>query len=225
MIKVPKLRAEEYIILRKDLSSDQILNNDDTPYNGSGDNYYIVFDNMAELKQYIYQKGQTNYQYKIYGREGNYIDYICLYEDNIYIKSINSLLLQYGDKRIFENQSFTVGELSSDTYLHLIFKRSDRIQFELRLSSYDIEMQIDRVPEIFTAVIEKSTEKIFRDFITDLFTSTIKVEYIGSHYTNIYFYNKENKQIRRLMYNESLLGLLKIGKKEVHEYAPIFSIN
>ena len=215
MIKFPILKTGEYLILRKELFSGQIVNNDDTPYNGNGENYYMVFDSMNELKKFIYSKNSTIYQYNIYDKKGNYIDYICLYDDNIYVKLINSLLLKYGEKRIFENESFTVGELSSDTYLHLIFERPESVQFELRLSNYEIEIQIYKAPEIFNIVTGDSAEKIFKNFITDLFTSAIKIEYYGNDYILIYFYNKENQQIRKLKYISGFPILFRKKKAEI----------
>lgn len=157
------------------------------------------------------------------GIETNNIDYSCLYDKNVYVEIINSLLTEYGEKRIFENKSFFAGELSSDGYLHLLFERPERVRFELRVSDYDVQIQIDRAPEVFNITTDEKYGDVFRNFITDLFTSTIKVEYLGTYHTHIYFLDKSNKEIRHISYNEGILGLLpiKTGKKEIIEYPPI----
>ena len=104
---------------------------------------------------------------------------------------INSLLKEYNEESIFDNKNFIVDEISWSEYLKITYKKAHYISFDIIFSSNEFQINIDRTNEVLDISSNCFTEKkqIVKDFIDFLFTCRARVEYCGSNYTKIFFYN------------------------------------
>lgn len=146
------------------------------------------------------------------------------YSDKIIyqVEYINSLLKGYNEKPIFDNKNFMIDEMSWEEYLKINFKKSDSISFDIICSSNVFQINIDRANEALDLSSNdfNKNELIVKDFLDFLFTCRTKVEYCGSNYTKIYFYDGSGNCVKTLKYVTGLY--LKIGCKS-KEYLPIFT--
>jgi hypothetical protein len=146
------------------------------------------------------------------------------YSDKILyqVNYINSLLQGYNEKPIFDNTSFIIDKMSWNEYLKVSFNRSERISFEVIFSSNDFQINIDRTNEALdiSSNYFDNNKTIIKGFLDFLFTCRSKVEYCGSNYTKIYFYNDSGKCVKTLKYVTGFY--LKIGC-QTKEYPPIYT--
>lgn len=146
------------------------------------------------------------------------------YSDKIIyqVDYINSLLKGYNEKPIFDNENFMIDEMSWEEYLKINFKKADSISFDIICSSNEFQINIDRAKEALDLSSSdfNKNELIVKDFLDFLFTCRAKVEYCGSNYTKIYFYDESENCVKTLKYVTGLY--LKVGCK-TKEYKPIYS--
>ena len=147
------------------------------------------------------------------------------YSDKILyqIDYINSLLNDYNEKPILENENFTLDEMSWAEYLKVTFRKTNSISFDLICSSTDFQLNVDRANEVVDLMLDdfdKNKETI-RAFFNCLFVCKVKIEYCGSNYTKIFFYNDKGSCIKTLKYVTGLY--LKFGCR-IKEYPPIFTL-
>ena len=103
------------------------------------------------------------------------------------IELFNEILTDLGKPTILENSNFSSSELSNELYLELRLLCLDKntIPMEIRISTVDLQIGLDRVPEVYewsNNSIDRERGKIV-NFIKRLLTSPISVEYCGSNYT------------------------------------------
>lgn len=146
------------------------------------------------------------------------------YSDKILnqVNYINSLLKGYNEEPIFDNKNFIVDEMSWSEYLKITFRKSDSISFQLICSSCEFQINIDRTNEALdlSSTDFSKYKPLIKNFLDFLFTSKVKVEYCGSNYTKIYFYDDNGNCVKTLKYVTGLY--LKFGCK-IKEYKPIYS--
>ncbi len=76
---VPKLKLGEYYVIRADYANGKVMNNDDTYYQSSGENYYRVFQSMLSAKSHIENESNNSKrkcEYLIHDYAGNFIEMI-----------------------------------------------------------------------------------------------------------------------------------------------------
>jgi hypothetical protein len=136
---------------------------------------------------------------------------------------INSLLSAYNEVPIFKNKNFIIDEMSWIEYLKITFKKANHISFDIICSSSEFLINIDRTNEALDLSFNdfNKFKPIINDFLNFLFTCRVKVEYCGSNYTKIYFFDNNEKCVKTLKYVTGLY--LKIGCK-IKEYQPILNI-
>jgi len=144
------------------------------------------------------------------------------YSDKIIyqVDFINSLLKGYNEKPIFDNENIMIDEMSWEEYLKISFKKADSISFDIICSSNEFQINIDRTNEALdlSSTDFNKNELIVKDFFEFLFKCRAKVEYCGSNYTKIYFYDESGNCVKTLKYVTGLY--LKVGCK-IKEYPPI----
>ncbi len=135
---------------------------------------------------------------------------------------INSLLKGYNEESIFDNKNFIVDEMSWSEYLKITYKKVSSISFDIICSSSEFQINIDRTNEALDLSSSDFSEnkQIIKDFLNFLFTCRAKVEYCGSNYTKIFFYNDNGDCVKTLKYVTGLY--LKVGCK-TKEYQPIYT--
>ena len=111
--------------------------------------------------------------------------------------------------------------MTSERYLKLKYTSQIHINCTITLTPYGTQVDVDRAIEIYYVGMEYiNNNKIeYKAFFQTLLTSKIKVEYCGSNYTKIYFYNDIGNCIRTLKYVTGFY--LRIGCK-TKEYHPIY---
>ena len=146
------------------------------------------------------------------------------YSDKIIyqVDYINSLLKGYNEKPIFDNENFMIDEMSWEEYLKINFKKAASISFDIICSSNEFQINIDRANEALDLSSSdfSKNELIIKDFLDFLFRCRTKVEYCGSNYTKIYFYDERGNCVKTLKYVTGLY--LKVGCK-TKEYLPIYT--
>lgn len=142
---------------------------------------------------------------------------IILYQ----VDFINSLLIEYNEEAIFDNNNFTVDEMSWSEYLKIKYKKLGSISFEIICSTNEFQINIDRTNEAIDLSSSDFSEnmQMIKYFFNVLFTCKAKVLYCGSNYTKIFFYNDIGDCVKTLKYVTGLY--LKVGCK-TKEYPPIF---
>jgi hypothetical protein len=78
-MKIPKTQKGKVILIRAELSSGIILNNDDSNYLGTGEDYYKVFENISEAKNFIKNNNEISkvkYEGLIYNDSGDFVEMI-----------------------------------------------------------------------------------------------------------------------------------------------------
>jgi len=145
------------------------------------------------------------------------------YSDKItyQVDYINTLLKGYNEKPIFDNDNFTIDEMSWEEYLKINFKKADSIRFDIICSSNEFQINIDRANEALDLSSSNfiSNVLLVKDFFDFLFKCRAKVEYCGSNYTKIYFYDQSGICVKTLKYSTGLY--FKAGCK-TKEYSPIY---
>lgn len=145
------------------------------------------------------------------------------YSDEILnqVNYINSLLNRYNEEPILKNKNFIVDEISWRKYLKISFKKSDNISFDIICSSSEFQMNIDRTNEVLDLNSSDfyKNKPLVKDFFYYLFACRKKVEYCGSNYTKITFYNDNGDCIKTLKY---LTGLYLKIRCKIKEYPPIY---
>jgi hypothetical protein len=146
------------------------------------------------------------------------------YSDKILyqVDYINSLLKGFNEEPIFDNKNFIVDEMSWAEYIKITFKKVNSISFDIIFSSSEFQINIDRTNEALDLSSSDFSENkpLVKDFLDFLFTCRAIVEYCGSNYTKIYFYNDSGDSIKTLKYVTGLY--LKSGCKII-EYKPIYT--
>lgn len=135
---------------------------------------------------------------------------------------INSVLKNLDVASLEANEDFTIDEqFHQEHYIKFLLQKPYCVNLELILINNALQINLDRANESFewsNLQINENIEEI-KSFIKMLFTSIIKVEYCGSHYTKIYLYNESGNCIKTLKYVTGLY--LKVGCK-IKEYPPIY---
>lgn len=146
------------------------------------------------------------------------------YSDKItyQVNFINSLLKGYNEKPIFDNENFIIDELSWEEYLKINFRKEDSIRFDIICSSSEFQINIDRANEALDLSSSdfSKNEVVVKNFLDFLFKCRAKVEYCGSNYTQICFYDEIGDCVKSLKYVTGLY--LKVGCKTM-EYPPIYT--
>ena len=107
------------------------------------------------------------------------------------VNLINEVLIYLEQSVLLENQDFILDEMTSERYLKLKYTSQIHINCTITLTPYGTQVDVDRAIEIYYVGMEYiNNNKIeYKAFFQTLLTSKIKVEYCGSNYTKIYFYN------------------------------------
>lgn len=136
---------------------------------------------------------------------------------------INEVLVNLNQSALLENSSFLIDEMSSERYLKVKYDSLSHISFTIVLTPLGIQVDVDRAIEAYDVGIEyfNNNKTEFKNLIKMLFTSRIKVEYCGSNYTKIYFYDVRGSQVKTFKYVTGLY--LKVGCI-TKEYHPIYAI-
>lgn len=138
------------------------------------------------------------------------------------VNIIDNVLKELNQPGVLSNQDFNIDEISSEFYLKAYLNTpSNELSLNIILSNFDIQIDIDRVNEAFVWSNKqiKEEEQEIKDIIKMLFTSNIKVEYCGSNYTKLYFYNKNRICIKTSKY---ITGLYLKVMCKTKEYRPIY---
>jgi hypothetical protein len=78
-MKIPKTQKGKVILIRAELSSGIILNNDDSYYLKEGENYYMIFENLDEAKTFAKnnsEDGKAHFESLIYNDSGIFIEIV-----------------------------------------------------------------------------------------------------------------------------------------------------
>ena len=139
------------------------------------------------------------------------------------IDFINSLLKEYDEQSIFDNNNIIVDEMSWSEYLKIKYNKVGVISFEIICSSSEFQINIDRTNEALdlSANDFRENRKVIKDYLNVLFTCRAKIVYCGSNYTKISFYDESEHCVKTLKYVTGLY--LKIGCN-TKEYPPIYTI-
>ena len=139
------------------------------------------------------------------------------------VNLINEVLVNMNQSTLLENSNFLIDEMSSERYLKVKYDSLSHISFTIVFTPLGIQVNVDRATEAYDVGIEyfNSNKAEFKNLIKMLFTSRIKVEYCGSNYTKIYFYDIGGSQVKTFKYVTGLY--LKVGCK-IKEYHPIYTI-
>ena len=139
------------------------------------------------------------------------------------VNLINEVLVNVNQSALLENSNFLIDEMSSERYLKVKYDSLGHISFTIVLTPLGIQVDVDRAIEAYDVGIEyfNNNKTEFKNLIKMLFTSRIKVEYCGSNYTKIYFYDVSGSQVKTFKYVTGLY--LKVGCK-IKEYHPIYTI-
>ncbi|MCH9740224.1 MAG: hypothetical protein K0U38_05230 [Epsilonproteobacteria bacterium] len=149
-----------------------------------------------------------------------------LYDEKVMFteKVISSALLKINQLSLFENEDFEPlkGKIHSKDYVVLQLTNPNTIELLFWLECGDLRIDIDRTNETFVydydSVVSDRAEIV--NLITMIFTSNIKVEYCGEHYTNLYFMNQDGKVLDSLRYRDALFAFRKKCVEKI--YPPIY---
>ena len=76
MIEIPILNDGEFSLIRAEKNTGKVLNNDNSRYNSSGNDYYMIFPNITELELYIANSMRIypeRFDYSIYDSAGTFL--------------------------------------------------------------------------------------------------------------------------------------------------------
>jgi len=151
------------------------------------------------------------------------MDMIAFNNDILHkVALVNRVFEKLKLSRLFENKDFQIDEMSSEFYLKLNFVKADYFRIEFIISSYDIQINVDRINEAFVwsnKQIETSQEEIV-NLIEMILTKTIKFEYCGSNFTKLYIINDNGECLKTL---KNVRGLYFKTKCQIKEYKPIYN--
>lgn len=104
-----------------------------------------------------------------------------------------------------KNPDFVIDEMSAEGYLDVRYVAGRGVPLRIVLSFSEIRIDIDRAEEAFHIDPSdyKNNWEQFRELIDMIFTSTVKVECCGRHYTEIEFLNKENDCVDKIKHRTS----------------------
>lgn len=139
------------------------------------------------------------------------------------MRLIDTVLKELNQPVIFENPDFNINEISSEFYLNVEHHTPrDTPTLNIILSNFDIQIDIDRVNEAFmwTNKQIKEEEEEIKVTVKMLFTSNIKIEYCGSNYTKLYFYNSKGVCVKILRY---ITGLYLKFNCKTRDYNSIYT--
>jgi hypothetical protein len=150
---------------------------------------------------------------------------IMKYENGIYnkINLVNSVLDNLNVASLETNKDFITDEsFHQEHYVKFLLQKPNCIELQLIFINNALQINIDRTNESFEWSDEQIQGNIndVKGFIKMLFTSVIKVEYCGSNYTKINFYDGNGDCVKTLKFVTGLY--LKAGCK-TKEYKPIYS--
>jgi hypothetical protein len=146
------------------------------------------------------------------------------YESEVYNKIylVNSVLESLNVAPLETSIDFIIDEsFHQEHYVKFLLQKPNCINLELIFINNTLQINIDRTNESFewsNKLIQENIKEV-KGFINMLFTSTIKVEYCGSKYTKIYFYDDSGNCVKTLKYVTGLY--LKVGCK-TKEYQPVY---
>ncbi len=139
---------------------------------------------------------------------------------------ISKVLRQLNQPSLFNNQNFKLVKGSYhdeyDIVLSLIKKDSPELTFWLDRSG--MRLDIDNVLEAFCVddnYIEKH-EKAVLDYLTMVFTSTIKVEHCGKHYTKLTFTGDNGEILDTFSYRDAIFAFRSNCQEKA--YSPIYRV-
>lgn len=78
-MELPKTSPETFILIRAELATGIVLNFDDTYYLSEGENYYMIFGSLQELKTFIdldRNRSSIEAEYSIHDHTGQCIECI-----------------------------------------------------------------------------------------------------------------------------------------------------
>ncbi|MCA0428652.1 MAG: hypothetical protein LCH37_14555 [Bacteroidetes bacterium] len=138
------------------------------------------------------------------------------------INLINEVLIDLKQSLLLDNQDFILDEMTAERYLKLKYISPNHINFIITITPFGTNIDVDRAMEAYDVGKEyvNNNKTDYKAFFLTLFTSRIKVEYFGSNYTKIYFYDDSGTCIKTLKFVTGLY--LKIGCK-IKEYSPIYT--
>lgn len=75
-LNLPKLEKGKVFLMRAEISTGIILNNDDTYYLSTGENYYKIFNSIMDVKSILINKptSEGQVEYLIYDHNGSFIE-------------------------------------------------------------------------------------------------------------------------------------------------------
>lgn len=136
---------------------------------------------------------------------------------------VNSVLNSINAKHLLINEDFIINsDFHHEHYVKFLLRKPHCINLELIFINNAFQINIDRTNESFEwseKQIQENRQDIL-NFLKMLFTSRIKVEYYGSNYTKIYFFNTNGDCLKTLKFVTGLY--LKFGCTTM-EYPPIYS--
>lgn len=137
------------------------------------------------------------------------------------IELVNSVLKELNVASLETNKDFRIDDsFYQGHYVKFLLRKADCIHLELIFIDNAFQINLDRTNESFewsNNQIQKNSEEI-KGILKMLFTSRIVIEYCGSNFTKVYFFN-DRTCIKTLKYVTGLY--LKIGCK-TREYPPIY---
>ncbi|MCB0740983.1 MAG: hypothetical protein R2796_07660 [Chitinophagaceae bacterium] len=150
---------------------------------------------------------------------------IMKYENEVYskIELVNSVLESLNVSSLESNKDFIIDEsFHQEHYVKFLLQKPSCIELQLIFISNALQINIDRTNESFEWSDKQIQENIndVKGFIKMLFTSTIKVEYCGSNYTKLYFYDVSGNCVKTLKY---VTGLYLKFNCKTKEYKPIYT--
>lgn len=139
------------------------------------------------------------------------------------VEIVNNALKQLKAFQILDSPDFSIDKISHKNYLKIDLRKSNNVDLSIIITLDGIQINIDRVNEGVEwsySQYEKSQDEVI-NLIKIIFTSEIRVQYCGTKYTKILFFDKKKECLKTI---KSIEGLyLKINCK-IKKYPPIYDI-
>lgn len=119
----------------------------------------------------------------------------------------------------FENKDFEIDIRSSSRRLIFNVQKNECVPLQLNLERNFIEFNIDRVESVFEISSKEKNKQKLKEKLRLVFYSKVNIEYKGNENSKIYFLDKSDQVIDKII-RCPFHGLL--SKKDTFTYAPIY---
>jgi len=142
------------------------------------------------------------------------------------IELVNNVLDDIGAAQLFENSSFSIDHMSTETWLkvNMSDKESNKISLSIIFTPYNLCLNLDRVSEAIdwsNDTINKAKMNVML-ILKNILVSYILVEYYGMNRTQIRLFNQEGKCTNYFNYRE---GFPFFNKSKYKLYFPVYCQN